>query len=280
MVSFIYHKTMPSVSIIIPVYKKLNEFSQYLQHNIQFFGECEIIIVNDDPKAHLPKDIPAIDFNNRKVVWINHQENQGFARSVNDGATQATGEYLFLLNTDVKLLDSSWRNILPEFLENSNLFAISLAQKEKDGRTVGRNELYFENGLFHHRGLPPNSKFENLNSNLLSTGWAEGGSTIIRKSMWDKLNAFDESYSPFYWEDVDLSYRAKLRGWQVFFAPGIVVEHHHESTIGTEYTKSQVHEIAFRNQLYFTNKFAQGFQRIEYYIFRYILLPLQKIKRA
>jgi GT2 family glycosyltransferase len=266
---------MPSISIIIPVYKKLNEFSQYLQHNIQFFGECEVIIVNDDPKAHLPKDIPAIDFNNRKVVWINHQENQGFARSINDGATKATGEYLFLLNTDVKLLDNTWRSVLPEFTNNSNLFAIGFAQKEKDGHIVGRNELYFKDGLFHHRTLPFDSALSTQHSALLPTAWAEGGSTIIRKSMWDKLNAFDESYSPFYWEDVDLSYRAKLRGWQVFFAPGIEVEHHHESTIGTQYTKSQVHEIAFRNQLYFTSKFAKGFQRIEYLIFKHILLPLR-----
>ncbi len=271
---------MSSVSIIIPVYKKLNEFSQYLQHNTQYFGECEVIIVNDDPNAHLPKDIPAIDFSNRKVVWINHQENQGFARSVNDGATQATGEYLFLLNTDVKLLDSSWRNILPEFLKNSNLFAISLAQKEKDGRIVGRNELYFKSGLFQHRSSSSDSGLGTRDLALLPTSWAEGGSALIRKSMWEQLHGFDEAYSPFYWEDVDLSYRAKQRGWQVFFAPGVVVEHHHETTIGTEYTKSQVHEIAFRNQLYFTNKFARGFQRIEYLIFKHILLPLRKIKRG
>ncbi len=271
---------MPSISVIIPVYKKLNEFSQYLQHNIQFFEDCEIIIVNDDPQAHLPKDIPTIDFADLKVIWINHQENQGFGRSVNDGITKATGECLLLLNTDVKLLDDSWRTVLPEFLKNSNLFAVGLAQKEKDGHIVGRNEIYFQKGLYHHRGLPSNSKFEILNSHLLSTGWAEGGSALIRKSMWDKLNGFDEAYSPFYWEDVDLSYRAKQRGWQVYFAPGIVVEHHHESTIGTEYEKSKITEIAFRNQLHFTSKFARGFQRTEYYIFKHILLPLQKLRKG
>jgi GT2 family glycosyltransferase len=271
---------MPSVSIIIPVYKKLNEFVQYLQHNIQFFEDCEIIIVNDDPQVHLPKDILTIDFNNPKIIWINHLENQGFGRSVNNGATKATGEYLFLLNTDVKLLDNSWRSVLPEFLNNSNLFAVSLAQKEKDGHIVGRNELYFKDGLFQHRALSLNSALSTQHSALLPTAWAEGGSTIIRKSMWDQLDGFDESYSPFYWEDVDLSYRAKLRGWQVYFAPSVVVEHHHESTIGTEYAKSKITEIAFRNQLYFTDKFAKGLQRIEYYIFKHVLLPLQKMKRG
>lgn len=269
---------MSTVSVIIPVYKKLNEFLIFFQHNIQFLRDCEIIIVNDDPQTYLPQDLPLNATEHTNIVWLNHQENQGFGKSVNDAARKATGEYLMLLNTDVKLLDDTWRSALRALENDTSLFAVSFAQKEKDGRIVGRNELYFKSGLFHHRALPFDSAPDNQNGELLPTAWAEGGSTILRKSMWDTLGGFDENYSPFYWEDVDLSYRAKLKGWQVLFSPQIMVEHHHESTIGTQYPKSKITEIAFRNQLYFTSKFAQGYQRIQYSIFKHILLPLQKTK--
>ncbi|PJE58197.1 MAG: glycosyltransferase family 2 protein, partial [Candidatus Portnoybacteria bacterium CG10_big_fil_rev_8_21_14_0_10_36_7] len=47
------------------------------------------------------------------------------------------------------------------------------------------------------------------------------------------LNGFDELYSPFYWEDIDLSYRAWKTGYTVLFDPQVLVEHHHETTIRT-----------------------------------------------
>jgi GT2 family glycosyltransferase len=270
---------MSSVSVIIPVYKKLNEFTQYLQHNVQYLHDCELIIVNDDPSVHLPEALPKGIQLHLKVTWMNNSENLGFSRSVNIAASKGKGEYLLLLNSDVKLLDDSWRRVIPEFAHDGNLFAVGFAQKEKDGGIVGRNELYFKDGLFHHRGLSSNSKSEILNSNLLPTGWAEGGSALLRKSLWDELRGFDEAYSPFYWEDVDLSYRAKLRGWNVYFSPDIIVEHHHESSTVAQFGKPKIMEIAFRNQLYFTSKFARGLRRMEYLLFRYIRLPVQKMIR-
>ncbi len=268
------------VSVVIPVYKMLNEFAKYLRHNISYLRDCEIIIVNDDPKSHLPEDLSIGDITDRSFIWLNNDQNQGFSRSVNAGAKRASGEFLLLLNSDVMLLDDSWTHALPAFADDPDLFGVGFAQKEKDGRIVGRNDLYFKDGLFHHKGLPSNSKFENLNSNHLSTAFIEGGSALIRKSMWDTLNGFDEAYSPFYWEDVDLSYRAKLKGWRVRYASDIVVEHHHESTTGAEYTRSQINATAFRNQIYFTSKFARGLQRVEHLLYRYIRLPLQKMKRG
>lgn len=272
------------VSVVIPVYKMLNKFVKNLQHNMPFLRDCEIIIVNDNPLSHLPEDLPSLDLTARSITWINNKDNLGFSRSVNVGVRKASEEYILLLNSDVKLIDDSWAMALPAFAENPELFGVGFAQKEKDGRMVGRNELYFKDGLFHHKGLPSELEIArpvsggNWKLELQSTAFAEGGSSLIRKSMWDKLGGFDEAYSPFYWEDVDLSYRAKLRGWHIRFASSIIVVHHHETDIGAEYSRSQINATAFRNQLYFTNKFAQGMQRVEYLFFRYIRLPLQKMK--
>lgn len=271
---------MSSVSVIIPVYKKLNEFAINLQNNIQFLNGCELIIVNDDPETHLPEQLPSKNVTVSNITWINHTKNQGFSQSVNDAVAHATGDFLFLLNTDVRLLDDSWKKTIPELQNNAKIFAVSFAQKEKYEEIVGRNELYFRDGLFHHRALSFDSTLSTEHLALLPTAWAEGGSALFRKSMWDTLKGFDISYSPFYWEDVDLSYRAMLHGWQIYFTPSVVVEHHHESTIGSMYTKDQITSIAFRNQMYFTAKFAKGLHRIEYLFFNHILLPLQKMKKA
>ena len=266
------------VSVVIPVYKKLDMFREYLRCNIPHLGDCEMIIVNDNPTSHLPKDLSDPDLAVQDMIWINNQENLGFSRSINVGTKRASGDLIFLLNSDVKLLDDSWINALSAFTLDPNLFGIGFAQRERDGQIVGRNNLYFKDGLFHHKGLPPIDEFENANSSLLTTAFAEGGSSLFRRSMWEALGGFDEAYSPFYWEDVDLSYRASHRGWKVRFAPHIIVEHHHETNIGAEYSRVQINATGFRNQLYFTDKFARGIQRVEYLFYRYIRLPLQKMK--
>lgn len=61
----------------------------------------------------------------------------------------------------------------------------------------------------------------------------------------------DPDYSPFYWEDIDLSYRAWKSGYVVLFDPSVTVIHHHESTIGTQFKKEYVRSIAYRNQFLF-----------------------------
>ena len=61
----------------------------------------------------------------------------------------------------------------------------------------------------------------------------------------------DELFNPFYWEDIDLSYRAWKAGYKITYDPNIKVEHHHESTIGKYFDRSNILKIAFRNQLIF-----------------------------
>ena len=65
------------------------------------------------------------------------------------------------------------------------------------------------------------------------------------------MGLLDELYNPFYWEDIDLSYRAWKAGYKVLFDPNIKVEHRHESTIGKYFDKSKILKTAFRNQLIF-----------------------------
>jgi len=84
------------------------------------------------------------------------------------------------------------------------------------------------------------------------TAWASGGSCLFRLDRLRELGGFDEMYSPFYWEDIDLSFRAYSRGWLVMFNPKYSVEHARESTINTYYTSVKVKHIAYRNQFIFT----------------------------
>lgn len=230
------------ISVIIPTYKNRELFLNNLKHNLPFLKGCEVIVVNDDPSESLKKNL--ITFKN--VILIENTENLGFGMSVNQGVKNTKGSYLLLLNNDVLLSDNSYLNSFKHFENDPNLFAVSFSQEEKDGTIVGKNAIFWKNGFFHHKRV--------IDNHFGNNGWAEAGSCLIDKKKFLELKGFDPAYSPFYWEDVDLSYRATKKGWKILFDPQIKVIHHHESTISKYYSREKIKTIAFRNQLIFTWK--------------------------
>lgn len=230
------------ISIIISVYKNYDMFFKYLEVNKKYFEGCEVIVMNDYPQENITKQVKKIY---PETIVVNNKKNLGFAGNVNRGVLKATRNYIFLMNSDVVLKDSSFLNSLNYFKKDQKLFAVGFSQIEKDGKIVGANRGYFKNGLINHSHL--SSSIYHLTSNF----WAEGGSSIFRKKLFIDLGSFDELYNPFYWEDIDLSYRAWKAGYKILYDPNIKVEHHHESTIGKYFDKSKILKTAFRNQLIF-----------------------------
>ena len=245
------------ISVIIPVYKNTKLFLDNLKKNIEFLKDCEILIINDNPEQSLKKEIEA--FKKKNIFLIENKKNLGFGRSVNLGAKYAKGDYLFLLNTDVVLTNKNYLYAVKHFKKNPNLFAVSFAQLEKNDQIIGKNVVYFKDGLFHHQ------KANNLNFG--ENAWAEGGACLIDKKKFKSLRGFDELYSPFYWEDVDLSYRAWKAGFKIFFDPKILVEHHHQSTISKYFDENKIKTTAYRNQLIFTLKNSTDLDLIAKFIF-------------
>jgi GT2 family glycosyltransferase/ADP-heptose:LPS heptosyltransferase len=57
------------------------------------------------------------------------------------------------------------------------------------------------------------------------------GAALYRRAMLEDVGLFDEDYFA-YLEDVDLAWRARLRGWRCRLAPDAVVRHEHAGTLG------------------------------------------------
>jgi N-acetylglucosaminyl-diphospho-decaprenol L-rhamnosyltransferase len=59
-----------------------------------------------------------------------------------------------------------------------------------------------------------------------------GGAFMIRRDAFEALGGFDPRFFMVY-EDVDLSYRARLQGMRVWYAAGAVVRHAGSGSLGT-----------------------------------------------
>lgn len=197
-----------------------------------------------------------------RIKVIYSLDNLRFAGAVNRAVAQVTHKHFLLINNDVSLKPKTIEKLLANFSQKKNLFAVGCLETEPNQGNIqgGKNKLVFNKGLFSHQ------RAEEFNSG--STAWASGGSAMINRAKWLKLGGFDSDFYPAYWEDIDLSNRAKEQGWQVWFDQEAEVVHNHESTNQPVFGKSYLDKISWRNADRFTAKHAKGKQKIAFYLYK------------
>lgn len=198
-------------------------------------GIGEIIVVDDGSKDDSVKLVKA---GFPQIKLIKHTQNRGFSAAINTGARASRGDLLVLLNNDV-LPKPDFLVTIRKCFENPKVFAVSLHE-----RGYGLAKGTFVDGYV---GLAMGEE----KTKAWPSFYVSGGSGVFRRSLWMKLGGMDEKlFSPFYWEDIDICYRAAKRGWRVLWEPESCVVHQHESTI-SQLSPKYVARIKERNQLLF-----------------------------
>lgn len=245
-----------NISVVIPNFNGENLLRKNLLHLISVLemykkGKCEIIITDDASKdASVVYINDFIKKNTSDVSLIllenNSGKNKGFAGNVNKGVAKAKGDILILLNTDV-IPHKDFLSPLLEHFSSEKVFAVGCMDESiENEKTVlrGRGVGTWRKGFLIHG---PGTVDKN------TTLWVSGGSGAFRKEIWDNIGGLQELYNPFYWEDIDLSYRAQKAGYTVVFEKKSVVRHEHDAgSIKKNYNPFSVTKIAYRNQFYFT----------------------------
>lgn len=191
--------------------------------------------------------------------WIVHEENKGFVASANHAVLSSASPLVLLLNDDVELVSDS-RNKIVETFGNEKLFALSLRSINEDGVTrEGPKRLVWRCGIA--KVLHTQTSGVADSSPILQTAYAVGGHSVFRKSMFADLRGFDDLFHPFYWEDVDLSERARQQGWDVCYLSESAVLHRTEGAIRSSSSSEAIRRITWRNRFIFSIRHAQDMNR-------------------
>ena len=108
----------PKVSIIIPIYGVADYISNCLDSVIaQDYKNMEVLLINDctpDDSILIAKQIIAIYEGPIEFKIINHHTNQKLAAARNTGIRNASGEFLFFLDSDDKLSPNAISSLVNE----------------------------------------------------------------------------------------------------------------------------------------------------------------------
>ncbi len=171
--------------------------------------------------------------NFHRVRVVETGENLGFSRAANRAARQARGEFLALLNPDIKL-EADW---LAQLVE--------AARADPEVAAVAcKLRLYHKPDLLNGVGGAMNRLGYTWDIGMFETDrgqydaprevlFASAGAALFRRSAWLEAGGFDERFF-MYHEDVDLGWRLWLRGFRVVTAPAAVAFHHFGGSTGAE----------------------------------------------
>ncbi len=156
------------------------------------------------------------------VTLIRTGANLGFGRACNLGAAHANSEFLLFLNPDARLFPDTLSKAIDYMQrpENAKVGICGVQLVDEDGKIARscarfpslKNLVAYATGL--DRIVPTQGLFmsEWDHATTRQVDHVIGAFFLIRKSVFDLLHGFDETFFV-YLEDLDLSYRAKELEW-------------------------------------------------------------------
>lgn len=213
----------------------------------------EVIVVDDASDVPNDSTEASVAAAAPTARLVRRSPHAGFAPTVNAGAREALGEHLLFLNNDMHPTPGAFSTLVKALESWPEAFAVTpVIMNLAGGFPESTTRARFSRGVFDvlfpgREGLPPPRDTE-----WREVAYACGGAFICRRVAFEELGGFPELHAPFYWEDADLGWRARRRGWSNREIGGARILHDHSRTIGALYSPREIRTIYERNRLLFT----------------------------
>ncbi len=224
----------PLVSVVIPFKDKpdlLNQCIDAILHKSSY-SNFEIIGVSNNSQESMThrvmQDYCELD---SRIKFVEHNIAFNFSKLVNKGVAESQGQHIILMNNDIEIINHDWLQCL---LEHS----------QRDEIAVVGAKLYFSNNKIQHAGVgiglggaaghlhlkfPRHSTgYYNRLNTIQNISALTGALMMVKTSVYEQLNGFDEENFKIAYNDVDFCLRAIKQGYLNIFTP-YCQAYHYES---------------------------------------------------
>lgn len=253
----------PQLSVVLPNYNG----SSLLARNLPLLFAAleraglpsEVIVVDDasgDDSLALVEDLRRREPTLRAVA---KPVNEGFAKTCNRGIEAARGDYICIANTDVEFDPDYFVHALKPLTDGQADIvkgAIVNFSPPPDARTATDRRIK----LYLHRGWATASPESKPVRAPYALACKLGCCFVMRARSLRELRGYDEIYSPYYWEDLDLAWRALEAGMRLRYVDEAVVRHQESSTMRAldRQRQARIRGVMTRNRLLLTWRMTRG----------------------
>ncbi|MBN2145357.1 MAG: glycosyltransferase [Candidatus Aureabacteria bacterium] len=236
------------VSLICPTFNGLTLMKETLPVLLRILSslslKTELIVVDNGSTDGTEGFVRGQRF---PIQYVRLEENKGFAVACNEGVKRSSGTFLFFINNDILAEGDFLTPLLRLYERNPNVFAVVPRLMRWDRKTIddGIRNPVFSTGLLDVR-----LEEDKMNAPAPTVFFC-GGAFLVLKEHFLNLGGFDEIYTPFAWEDLDLGYQAVQRGFYNLYTPQITLYHKREATSRSIYTQTEFKTLVWRNKFIF-----------------------------
>jgi GT2 family glycosyltransferase len=262
---------MKSLSVVIPNYNGYTLLQKNLPSIYAAIHAAQItqfeIIISDD--ASSDESASFIQQHYPDILFVQNTGPKGFAPNTNNGIRLAQKDLVFILNNDVKL-DQEY--FIPQlaYFSHADTFGVMGKIKDYEGHKVIDTAKY------------PALSFDKINSTInfeytapdqeTFTLFLSGANALVDREKLMKVGAFEEIYSPYYSEDVDLGLKAWRMGYRLYYEPKAVC--YHEVSATTKKAKrNNTFVISRRNKIHLHHIHLSAFG-FSIYLLRFVFKAL------
>lgn len=232
-------------------------------------GEFELLVVDnlsgDESVKVLSEEIKEKKYKN--FTLLANDRNAGFGAGNNLGATRARGEYILLLNNDTQVKDDGLARMVEYLDGHKNVAILGGQMRNFDGSLQASAGSFYTPTKAILLLLMRGQRYGLLDrspTKISEVDWVKGALLMIRRDVFEKLKGFDEKIF-MYTEDMELCYRAKKMGYNIYFYPDVKVMHADQGSSNRTFAVVNI----YKNLLYFYKKHRP---RREYYLIKFIMI--------
>jgi N-acetylglucosaminyl-diphospho-decaprenol L-rhamnosyltransferase len=225
----------PDVDIIIPTYNGAAHIPKLLDSiKKQTYRNYNCFVIDDFSKDNT---VAIVKENYPWAHLIEQTQNNGPAKNRNIAIGLGNSPYIVIFDDDTYLQDVNWLEKAIRKMENNSRIG-QLAAMIISGYDENilldcgiSSSGYIFGGLFHQKFI------DQVGGKHLITRLALGAcsaGTVLRRDVFEKAGGFDSKY---YYpvEDLDLSLRIHLMGYDVIYEPSLITYHFESQAMGKNY---------------------------------------------
>jgi N-acetylglucosaminyl-diphospho-decaprenol L-rhamnosyltransferase len=215
-----------------------------------------------------------LDESGLATTVIRAPRNLGYGGGANLGVAASRSQYVLVCNPDLTLSQGALKACCRRLDGDGSIGIVGPMLRDLDGHvypsgrdfpTIGDSLGHGFLGLFWG-GNPWTRRYRRIGADQHVTraaDWVSGACFVARRVAFDSVGGFDEGYF-MYVEDVDLCWRLRRAGWEVWYEPG--AEAVHEQGTSTSLAPYRMLVAHHRSLMRFARRSASGNDRL--------LLPL------
>ena len=229
--------------------------------------DYEVIVVDN---ASSDGSVEMIKTTFPQVKVIEEKNNWGFGKANNIGAGNATGDYLFLLNSDTLLVNNAIK-ILYEYMQSNPKTGICGGQLvDLEGHNINSHGPYpsvmRELAIALFPAVWLNAKSEECTTAKPINRFISGADMMINRQHFNQMKGFDPDFF-MYSEDVDLSLRFKRAGYSNCFVPEAVIIH-----LVNQSSKAEGKDVYINKWSYSEERYSKFLLLHKFYGYSFVVL--------